>query len=264
MLNIFWQKIKEQYRGVIYYALGIFAYLWLLISMFPTMKTTNLDQIIEQMPKEMIKFMGGTDTLKYSTIEGFLSLEYLSLFFILIVIFYLGASAGSAIAGNREKHLTDFDLSQPISRTKYALGQFFVTAIYTIFLAVFNSIAIFVLCRAYDVTINSRGLWSFTLLASFFLLAWVGISALLSSLLKTKTAVTLATAGLALASYILFSLAGVVEKLKDYDKYSIFYLYNPQRVIAEGKTDIQDIIILLFVFLAGITLSVLIFNKKDL
>jgi hypothetical protein len=80
MTNIIIQKLKEQYRGVIYYALGLLAYTWLMIGLFPSMKSFDIDAYIEQMPKEFIEFFGGAEGMQYSKIEGFLSVEYLSIF----------------------------------------------------------------------------------------------------------------------------------------------------------------------------------------
>ncbi len=104
MINLIIQKLKEQKNGIIYYALGLFGYTWLMVSMFPSMKAANMEQLTESMPEEFMKFFGGAEGFTaYSTIEGFLSMEYLSLFFVLIISFYFAASAGSAIAGQIEK-----------------------------------------------------------------------------------------------------------------------------------------------------------------
>lgn len=264
MYNIFIQKIKEQYLGVIYYAAGLLAYTWLMIGMFPSMKTFDIESYLKQMPESMTKFFGGDLGMQYSKIEGFLSVEYLSIFFVFIVLFYVGSSVGGAIAGGRERKTLDFDLSQPISRSKYALAQFIITIKFTILLVLFNAFAIWILCKGYHIAIKNNGLLAFALLASCFFLAMIGIAALLSSISKTKIAVILVTVFFSLGSYILLSLTNIFDKIKDLKYISIYYLYNPQKTLETGNIDWWQITILLLIFLVGIISSLVIFNRKDI
>lgn len=264
MKNIIFQKIKEQYLSVIYYAIGLLAYTWLMIGMFPSMKSFDIDSYIKQMPEEMIKFFGGDLGMQYSKIEGFLSIEYLSIFFVLIILFYIGSSIGSAIAGNLENRTLDFDLSQPISRSRYLLSHIIVTILYTTLLVGFNVFAIYVLCRGYGVIINNAGLLSFTLVASMFFLAMIGIATFLTSISKTRVTVILVTVFFSLGSYLFLSLSNIFDKLKNYKAVSIYNLYEPQKVLETGEINWSHLAILALIFLIGTVLSLLIFNKKDL
>lgn len=258
------QKIKEQYFSVLYYAIGLLVYTWLMIGMFPSMKTFDIDGYIKQMPEEMIKFFGGDLGMQYSKIEGFLSIEYLSIFFVLIILFYVGSSIGSAIAGNLENRTLDFDLSQPISRSRYLLSHIIVTILYATLLVTFNVFAIYVLCRGYGVIINNVGLLSFALVASMFFLAMIGIATFLTSISKTRVTVILVTVFFSLGSYLFLSLSNIFDKLKNYKAVSIYNLYEPQKVLETGEINWSHIAILALIFLIGTVLSLLIFNKKDL
>lgn len=263
MNNIFLQKIKEQYLGVIYYATGLLAYTWLMIGMFPSMKSFDIESALKQMPESMTKFFGGDLGMQYSKIEGFLSVEYLSIFFVLIILFYVGSSVGATIAGNSEKKMLDFDLSQPISRTKYALSHYLISILFTILLVAFNVFVIWLLCKCYNVSISNKGLMAFMLQASVFFLAFIGIAAFLSSIVKSKMTVVLVTVFFSLGSYIFLSLSNIFDKLKDYKKISIYYLYNPQKILESGDINWWHITILFSIFLIGIISSLIIFNRKD-
>lgn len=264
MWNIIKQKIKEQFMGVVYYALGLLAYTWLMIGMFPSMQSFNIDELMKQMPDEMLKFFGGAEGMQYSKIEGFLSIEYLSIFFVLIITFYLAATVGGAIAGNIEKKLIDFDLSQPISRTIYALSQFLVAMFYTMMLVLFNMIAIFILCKAYNIPINNEGLLALFTQATLLFWALIGISAFLSSILKTKISVVLITVAYALGSYVFFSLTNIFDKLKDFKFISIYNFYDPKKILESGDLKLEQLIYLFLIFAIGTILSITIFNKKDI
>lgn len=265
MLNVVIERFKGQYRGVLYYLAGLVAYAWAMIAMFPTIqKNMNLDEYIKQMPEQFIKMVSGGETLSYSKIEGFLSMEYLSLFFVLIILFYIAASAGSAIAGAIERHTMDFTLSQPISRTKLVLGETIVGTVYTAGLVILTTLSIWILCKAYDININNKGLVTFGLIASVFMTAIYGIAIFLSSFMKSRMAVTGTTAAVVIGFYVFTSLGNIIDKLANYKEYSLFYLYKPQTLLETGNVNWYQVGILVVIFLSGLIGSLLIFNKRDI
>jgi ABC-2 type transport system permease protein len=265
MINLILQRLKDQYRGALFYLAGLVLYAWTMIAMFPTIqKNMNLDEYIKQMPEQFIKLVSGGETLSYSKIEGFLSMEYLSLFFVLIIVFYIAASAGSAIAGAIEKHQMDFTLSQPISRTKLVLSETIVGVVYTVGMIMLTSISIWLLCKVYNVNISVNGLAAFGLVASIFMTAIYGISIFLSSVMKSKMAVTGATAGIVMGFYILTSLTNIVDKISGLKNYSLFALYKPQTLLETGNINWHQVEILVAIFAVGLVSSIIIFNKRDI
>ncbi len=264
MLNLIVQRLREQFRGIIFYLIGLIGYAWVMIAMFPSInKTMNLDEYVNQMPKEMIKFFSGSETLSYSKIEGFLSMEYLSLFFVLIIIFYIAASAGSAIAGTIEKRIMDFNLSQPISRTKIVLGETMVGLFYTFVLVNLTTVSIWLLCKAYDIVIQGKGLIAFSVAATVFMWAIYGIAIFLSSVMRSKIGVVAATVFIVLAFYISNSLANIIDKIAKLKDYSLFTLYKPQTLLETGTINAHQVEVCLLIFVVGLTASIIIFNRKD-
>ena len=73
-----------------------------------------------------------------------------------------------------------------------------------------------------------------------------------------------ATLVLMMAFYVFSSMTRMVEKLASYDKYSLFYLYNPEKLLKTGTIHWAHILILLGIFMAGLIGSIIIFNKKDI
>jgi ABC-2 type transport system permease protein len=264
MLSIIKQKFKEQRIGLFYYFLGLLAYSWMIMGLFPTMRKMDLQALYESYPKEILKFFGESGIESMSKIEGFLSLEFLSLFFILIVAFYVAATAGSIIAGAIEKKTMDFQLSQPISRTKLLLSETIMGLLGTFILVFLTSFSIWVLGKAYHVEIGEKGLLSFMIIATLFLWAIYGIALIFSSFLKSKIMVASTTLILMMTFYVFSSMTRMVEKLANYDKYSLFYLYDPQKNLESGTFNANHAIILLTIFVVGLLVSLLIFNKRDI
>lgn len=263
MINIIKQKFREHKNSVLIFILSIAGYALLMISLFPSLQKMDITTMMKQMPEEFAKFFGSDLTSAYTSIEGYLTMEFLGFFFILIISFYVGSAAGSAIAGQIEKRTMDFNLSQPISRTKIVLSESFVALFYSALIVATTSVAMFIFGKIFDISFKLDGLLAFTLIATLFMWAIYGIAILLSSILRSKISVMLLTFGFSLASYIFLSLTRMVDKIKDLDHFSIFYLYDPQKLLQTADIDWSQALILVSILLVGLTGSIIIFNKKD-
>ncbi|OQA03073.1 MAG: hypothetical protein BWY68_00844 [bacterium ADurb.Bin400] len=117
--------------------------------------------------------------------------------------------------------------------------------------------------KAFDVAFKPDGVLAFVVTATLFMWAFYGLAILISSLLRSKMSVMLITAGVLLGSYIFSSLSRIVEKLQGYDKYSLFYLYNPEELLRSGNIQLTHLVMLLIILGIGLAGAVTIFNKKD-
>lgn len=263
MLNIITRKFKDQLLSLLYYFGGLLAYSWMMIALFPSMKTADLANVYQQFPKELLKFFGANGIETMGTIEGFLSLEFLSLFFILIIAFYIGSSAGSTIAGAIEKRTMDFQLSQPISRTKLVFAETLVGLFNTFLLVALTVLSIFLLGKGYDVSLKNQGLITFGFVATIFLWSFYGVAMLLSSILKSKIAVAGLTVSIIMGLYVFNAMTKIVDKLAKYDKFTLFNMYDPQKLLTAEAINWNQILILATILIVGVIGSLIIFNKKD-
>jgi ABC-2 type transport system permease protein len=265
MLNVIKRKLKEQSKSAMYYAIGLFVYAWMITAIFPLFSEgLDLDSYVEIFPEEMMVLLGVEEATSMNQIEGFLSLEYLAVFFVLILVFFVSSSAGSTIAGAIEKKTIDFQLSQPISRTRLLLSEAFVTVLYTIGLVIFNSVAMIMLSRLHDVDLSIKGVLVFTVLASGLMISIYGISIFLSSFLKSKTIVITTTIFLVMAMHIFQSLTTFVDKLKDFQNVTLFSMYKPETILKTAQLDLIHMLMFLLVFVVGLVSSIIIFQRKDI
>lgn len=264
MLNQIVRKILDQYRGVIFYTAGIFLYLWLIVSLFPTVKQFDFNLMIQQMPEYLQGFYSSGGLKDISSIEGFLSGEILSFFLIFIISFYVAGSASSTIAGAIEKRVMDFNLSQPISRTKLFLSDLAITIVFATLITGATVLFIKLLCTAYSIDISGVGLLKLWLTANLMMLSIYGLALLFSSLFRSKSAVVSATVGLTFGMYILTTLAASLDKLKDFEPFSLYHYYKPYELITGQAGEGMDVLVLLAVFFIGSLLALFIFNKKDI
>lgn len=264
MITIIKRKFLDQAISLLYYLGGLFAYAWMIIAMFPTMKTADLASVYGQFPEDFLKFFGASGIESMGTIEGFLSLEFLSFFFILIIAFYVGSSAGSTIAGAIEKRTMDFQLSQPISRTQLLIAETIVGLFNTALLVFATAGSIYLLAKAYDVSMSTNGIFTFAAVAAIFLWAFYGIAVLVSSILRSKITVAASTVSIIMGLYIFNALSKIVDKLSKFEKYTLFNMYDPQKLLSEHTINWHQIEILIAILAIGLISSIMIFNKKDI
>ncbi|MEI6499145.1 MAG: ABC transporter permease subunit, partial [bacterium] len=245
----------------LYYTIGLISYTVMIVALFPSISSVKIDYL-QQLPENLIKFFG-SDSASIMTFNGFISLEFLSLFFVLIIAFFIGSSAGATIAGSKERKTLDFQLSQPISRPTLIISETIVGLIYTMFFVIMTSASIYLSGKIFGVSINDNGLIAFTLVATLFLWAIYGIAIFLSSIMANKIAVAGATVSIVMAFYIFTALTSIITKFNNFDKLSIFYTYNPQKLLENGHIHIHQIEALIVIFIIGIVASIVFFNKKD-
>ena len=264
MINIIFQRLKEQYRSVLIYTAALIAYALLMISIFPTIQKMDLKALMASYPKELAKFFSSSGIETYSTIEGYMAMEYLSMFFVIIIVFYIGSAAGSAIAGTIEKRTMDFNLSQPVSRSKLVLAEAAVAVKYSALIVSLVSLSMFIFGQIFNTPFHAKGLVAFTVVAILFLWALYGIAIFLSSILRTKLSVVLLIFGFVMASFVFSSLTRIVEKIQHLDKISIFYLYSPEQLLKTGTVNWNQAGILFLIFVLGLSAAIVIFNRKDI
>ncbi len=264
MINIIFQRLREQYKSVLIYTGALIAYALLMVGIFPTIQKMDLTALMASYPKDIANFFSSSGMTSYNTIEGYMSMEYLSMFFIIIIVFYIGSAAGSAIAGQIEKRTMDFNLSQPVSRTKMVLAEAAVAVKYSALIVFLVSLFMFIFGKIFNTPFHVRGLVAFTVVAVLFLWALYGIAIFFSSLLRTKLSVVLLIFGFVMASFVFSSLTRIVEKIQHLDKISIFYLYNPEQLLKTGTINWNQAGILFLIFALGLSIAIVIFNKKDI
>jgi ABC-2 type transport system permease protein len=171
MLNIFLRTIKDRKISLAIYSTAGLIFLWMYVALFPSMQKNAeaFEEMFENMPEIFFKALG-IESLGFSTIEQFLSIEHFSLVWPLMAIFLLLSIAGSSLAGEIEKGTAELLLSKPISRLKLFLGKY-MSGIFS--LLVFTVISIFAIAALARCTQSATTL-PILLGSCTFIPVWVG------------------------------------------------------------------------------------------
>ena len=263
MFNIIKRQFSEQLMGVIYYIAGLSVYGWLMVYLFPKFSGTDIGAMLEQYPEDIKAFIGESGVQMFSTIEGFLSVEFIGISIPMILAFYVAGSAGSAIAGMIEKKTMDFNLSQPVSRTKMVLSHGVVTLAYSALISFTVFLMTYFASLVHNVDMSFKGLMVTAFISMLLLWAFYGIAILLSSIFKKRLPVIGALVAFALLSYIYDGLSNAVDVLKDYSEITFYTMYDSFDLMTNASVNWWHVLIYLGVAVVGTIGALIIFNKKD-
>jgi ABC-2 type transport system permease protein len=253
------KAVRELRGSTAGWSLGIGALLVLTVSLYPLIADTYAT-LTDQLPPGMLAFMGMD--LPFNTLEGYLSAEFFSYGGLAVGVF--ATLAGTAMVASEESAGTlDLLLSWPVSRTRLLLTKVAGLAIAMAVLTVVVTAS--ALGTAYAVGVD--GAWGRTALG--FVLLWpfgmaVGLVALAASLLLPGRLVAGSAVSLyLLASYVIDSLANLVEELEPLRPVLITSYLQGQAALA-GEPSWIYVAGSVGIALAALAWAVWLFNRRDI
>lgn len=211
MRDPLFSKAMQDLRGqVLGWGLGMGALLALTVALFPSVSDLYGD-FFQQLPDAWAGFIGEGD---FSTIEGFLSVEFFSYAQVAFAVFAILAG-GALIVGEETSGTMDLLLSQPVTRLRVALVKL---AAFTASLVLIVGITAlgFVIPAVLIGEASSLGRFAnaFLLLLPFEMMVALA-AAMLAQLFASRLAGGTILAGILVASYMLDALSGVSQVLVD-------------------------------------------------
>ncbi|MDO9107630.1 MAG: ABC transporter permease subunit, partial [Coriobacteriia bacterium] len=115
--------LQQRRTSLLWYCIGLATYSFFIVWYYPQFAGNQafLEQIQKVMSKEMLAAFGAAG-LDFSTLGGFLGVEYLSLIWVVIAGFAVINVAAKFIASDVEAGTMELTLTQPVSRLSVALS----------------------------------------------------------------------------------------------------------------------------------------------
>ena len=262
----FKKTIKDFKWSIFWYGLGVFLYGVLMVSFFPTVQDMGgeLEKLLESYPPGFLQAFG-VDAGSFNTIEGFLSVEYLSFIWVIIVGILLFTLGASIVSGEIDKGTSEFSFTLPIKRQKIVLEKFAASFFISLIIIFITLTTIIIGAYIVGETLHFKGLLAFFAVASalsFFLLAF---ATFLSSFSSSKGKVYGICGGFFALSYAIHVLVGISDKVLDFYFLSFFKYYgSPGAILASGSIDIRNIAVFLTAGAIFLLLGIMIAEERDL
>jgi len=265
MLGSVWSKsLRDIRRSFAWWTLGLIGFVALIIAVWPTVKASpSIAKLYENYPEALKAFTSFGGTVDYGTPAGYLGAELFS-FMVPLLLLIAAIGAGSrAIAGEEESGTLDLLLSNPISRTRVAVEKLGALGAELVALGAVLLASLAVGAAAESMSISVGHLAAATLDAVLLALTFGAIAFLIGASTGRKGWAIGVTSALAVASYLLNSLAPLVPALKDIQPISPFYHYAVSDPLRSGL-DAGHLLILIGILLAAAALAPLLFDRRDL
>ncbi|MEV4776973.1 ABC transporter permease subunit [Microbacterium sp. LWH12-1.2] len=142
-LPVFRRALRESWRGLLGWTIGIAGVLFMYLPLFPSIGGNGqMQQIIDSMPPELVNALGYD---QIGTGAGYAQGTFYGLIGFLLVTIAAVSWGGEAIGGAEESGRLELDLTHGVSRAAYALQAAAAILIRVIWLGLFAAIVVLAL-----------------------------------------------------------------------------------------------------------------------
>lgn len=232
ILPVFRRSLRESWRGLLGWTVGLAAVLFLYLPLFPSLGGDGqLEAMISSLPKELV------DTLGYDQIAsgaGYAQSTFYGLmgFLLLTIAAVLWGSA--ALAGAEESGRAELDLAHGIGRAQYALESALAVLVRLVWLGAFSGLVVWALNDPAELGLEGWRIVGAS--AALTGLAFLTASAALLAGAATgrRLWATGAGAGIAVVGYILQAVAKQSDDLEWLNALSPYAWVYRQSPLGEG------------------------------
>jgi ABC-2 type transport system permease protein len=262
-----WTVLKASLQlrraSLAWYAVGITAYGWMIVAIFPLIKSSGYFDIVGEVWSDDLLAAFGASGLGFGTIGGFLGIEYLSLIWVFIVgaaviMFIAGALGGSVDDGTME-----VTLSQPVSRVSVAFTSYLGMAVYGIVLNFVTVATIYLpsLLHGVDVPLDGMAL---LFVAGTLVTLTIGSFAFLLSAMSTGRGRTIGVSfGVLVMMYLADVLANLAEEVDWLSHFTMFTYWKPASVIDDLSLPLETWLVFGIATVALFAAGMYAFQRRD-
>ena len=253
---------RDHWRGFVAWTIGLVLITAVQLWVYPSIRdsASSTSQMLEAFPEEMRQIF---DMSTYTTGAGFLNVELFSMVVPLVFI-AVGATWGAgATADEEEKGTADLLLTLPVSWARIMITKIVATAAGLVVLAGALALAVIVGSGMVDMDLEAANVISACVMVSLLGGVYAGIGFLAGAMTGRRGVAIGAAITLALAAFISYSLASLVDFFENINPANPFEWalgFNP---LVAGF-DAGYVIRLLVVAFLLFTAAVLVFRRRDI
>jgi len=267
MYEVATRILKDKRNALIAYCLGAMVTVEMYIALFPTIRdqAQQLNKLLEAYPKGLMEAFGfsGTEAL-FSTLESYMSTEYFSFFWPILIITMMIGFANAMIVGEVENGTIELTLSQPLSRLKLFFSRYLAGVVY---LLAFNFFSIFIMipfAKLHDIGYQLDHFYTIFGISFLFGLVVFSIALVCSAIFNEKGRAIAVSSAILLGMYILNIISTLKDNLEKLKYVTIFHYFNPGNVFGKNEIVEYSVPVFLGAILILTTIAIIVFSKKDI
>lgn len=258
---VFRRSIRESWRGLIGWSLGLAALLLLYLPLYASFGTDGqLQAIIDALPK------GLTQTIGYdqiSTGAGYAQSTFYGMtgFVLMTIVAVIWGSA--AIAGTEESGRLELDLAHDISRTQYVLEQALALLVRLLWLGLFSGLIVWALNEPAGLGLHPEHIIAVTAALTGLAFLTASVALLAGAATGRRAWASGAAAGVAVLSYVFQAVAKQSAELEWLNALSPYAWVYRQSPLLEGA-DVGGLAIAWGLAGLCVGVSVVVLRRRDI
>ena len=261
--DVFLRTLRNQRRSLVAWFLCLGGTGALIAASYGQLASSLADYeaLLQSYPEEVLAFLG-IEAVQMSTPSGFLRAELSSWIPAVLIVFAVLAGARST-AAEEEAGTFDLLLAAPISRTSVMLQKIAALAVSVAFVVggLWSGVQGVVWATGMDVG------WTFIaaehLQLAAMTLAFSTIALLVGAQTGRRGLSAVVAGVIATASFLLYSLGGIVKGLEPWRRVSLYYYYSDAAPIINGLNVGHLIVLTVCAGVAGAA-AIWAFNRRDI
>ena len=262
--NLFVKSLLDHRRGLAWWVLGVVLLSAAMTSFYPSISTNDaIQDYVDAFDPDLLALFGFTELMDITSGPGYLNAEMFSFMVPVLVIIFAVSLGAAAIAGEEDKRTMEILLSEPVSRSRVALEKyaFLLAANAMLGVIVWLSLAIGAIAVGMDV--GMVNLAAATLSSVLLGLTFGSLAFAIGAFTGNRGLSLGVSAGAAAASYVINTLASIVDVLEPAIWLSPFFYYNGNVPILNGLDPLHLSLLLLVIAVPAIA-GYFAFLRRDL
>lgn len=259
----FLKTLRDQARNLLTWSVGVVAYVAMLMAVYPSISKSagRLQGYIDNLPAALrAAFLGPSGDFTSPT--GYINTELLSWLAPIVFIAFAIGVAGRALAGEEEDGTLSLLLAYPVSRRRLVLQKFAaLTALVSAIGAAFWA-SLAIATAIVGTPVGAGSIFEAVLLFTLLALAIGSVTLATGAATGSRSAGTAVGAGVAVAMYLLNTLAQINAAAHPYRVLSLFYYSGGTTPLGRGLAGV-DVTVLVCTTLALLAATVLLFERRD-
>ncbi len=263
-LNLYWRTLKDRAISWPTVAVSVVAYVLLVVGIYPAFADNPaFTEIIKAYPKAMLSLLAGSSAVDMMSPEGFISLEFLQLWGMIIIAGFVMTTGASIVAREVDNHTMDLLLTQPIDRVEYLVARLAADITMMLGLVAVTMISIWIGTQMFDFPLKLNGILAVTVLISSLYLMIECFSLALGTFMERGKAI-IVTVAVLIGSHLLNSLGDFNDTIKGFRWLSLFNYYKPGEALSNATVPWGTVLLFTGLALVFLTIAVVVFREKDI
>lgn len=264
MPEVLLKTLRDLRRGFGWWALGLVALVAMQVSVYPTVRDDpGFSDLTENYPEVLKELFGFGGSFDYTSPAGYLGVELFSLIVPLLLIIAAVATGAGAIAGEEDRGTLDLLMSLPLTRRRVTAEKLGAMAAEVVALGLVLLVALWIGVQAIDMGVSLAHLAAVTLAAVLLAMGFGALALFLGAATGSRGVAIGVTSALAVAAYLVNSLAALVSQLEAAQRFTPFYHYSAPDPLRNGFSGWHLVALLAVVGVASAAALVVV-DRRDL